>query len=157
VADRSFTLTRILDAPPAHVFRAWTDPARLGWFFNPGQPIPDDPVEVDLRVGGTWRQRMVVEDATIYTTGGIYRDIDPDERLVFAWGAVDGWPELDPDDLDAGPNVTVSFAPVGDEATRMTVTVSLADSVPDLTVHEWLARGIREGWSETIDRLVDVV
>lgn len=155
--DRSFTLTRILDAPPSHVFRAWTDPARLGWFFNPGQPIPDDPVEVDLRVGGTWRQRMVVEDATVYTTGGIYREVDPDERLVFAWGAVDGWPELDPDDLDAGPNVTVSFAPVGDEATRMTVTVSLADSVPDLIVHEWLARGIREGWSDTIDRLVDVV
>lgn len=157
MTDHSFTLTRILDAPPSHVFRAWTDPARLGWFFNPGQPIPDDPIEVDLRVGGTWRQRMVVEDATVYTTGGIYREVDPDERLVFAWGAVDGWPELDPDDLDAGPNVTVSFAPVGDEATRMTVTVSLADSVPDLIVHEWLARGIREGWSDTIDRLVDVV
>lgn len=157
MTDRSFTLTRILDAPPSHVFRAWTDPARLGWFFNPGQPIPDDPVEVDLRVGGTWRQRMVVEDATVYTTGGVYREVEPDERLVFAWGAVNGWPELDPDDLDAGPTVTVSFAPVGDEATRMTVTVSLADSVPDLVLREWLARGIREGWSETIDRLVDVV
>lgn len=156
MTDRSFTLTRILDAPPSHVFRAWTDPARLGWFFNPGQPIPDDPIEVDLSVGGTWRQRMVVEDATVYTTGGIYREIVPDERLVFAWGAVDGWPEIDTDDLDAGPNVTVTFAPVG-EATRMTVTVALDDSVPDLIVHEWRAHGIREGWSETIDRLVDVV
>lgn len=156
MTDRSFTLTRILDAPPSHVFRAWTDPARLGWFFNPGQPIPDDPIEMELTVGGTWRQRMVVEDATVYTTGGVYREIVPDQRLVFAWGAVDGWPELDPDDFDAGPNVTVSFAPVG-EATRLTVTVALADSVPDLIVHEWLARGIREGWSEAIDRLVDVV
>ncbi|WP_158603938.1 SRPBCC family protein [Cryobacterium tepidiphilum] len=156
MTDRSFSLTRILDAPPSHVFRAWTDPARLGWFFNPHQPIPNDPIEVDPSVGGTWRQRMVVEDATVYTTGGIYREIVPDERLVFAWGAVDGWPELDPDDLDAGPNVTVTFTPVG-EATRMTVTVTVADSVPDPFAQEWLARGIREGWSDTIDRLVDVV
>jgi len=156
VTDHSFTLTRILDAPPSHVFRAWTDPARLGWFFNPGQPIPDDPIEVEARVGGTWRQRMVVSDATVYTTGGIFREVVPDERLAFAWGAVDGWPELDPDDLDAGPNVTVSFVPVG-EATRMTVTVELAAGVPDVIVREWMASGIREGWSETIDRLVDVV
>lgn len=90
MAERSFTLTRILDAPPAHVFRAWTDPARLGWFADPRQPMPDDPIEVDLKVGGTWRQRMVAPDATVYTTGGIYREIVPDERLVFAWGAVDG-------------------------------------------------------------------
>ena len=62
----SFTLTWTLDAPPAEVFRAWTDPAHLGWFFNPEQPIPDDPIEVDLRIGGVWRQRMVLDEQTAY-------------------------------------------------------------------------------------------
>ena len=37
---REFTLTWTLDASPEVVFRSWTDPARLGWFFNDHQPIP---------------------------------------------------------------------------------------------------------------------
>ena len=31
---REFTLTWTLDASPEVVFRSWTDPARLRWFFN---------------------------------------------------------------------------------------------------------------------------
>ena len=46
---REFTLTWTLDAPRAQVFRAWTDPDHLQWYYNAGQPIPDEPIEVDLR------------------------------------------------------------------------------------------------------------
>jgi uncharacterized protein YndB with AHSA1/START domain len=53
---REFTLTWTLDASPEVVFRSWTDPARLGWFFNDHQPIPEEPIELDLRVGGQWRR-----------------------------------------------------------------------------------------------------
>ena len=63
----SFTLNWVLDAPPAEVFRAWTDPEHLGWFYNPDNPIPAEPIELDLRVGGAWRQLMVINRSTIYT------------------------------------------------------------------------------------------
>ena len=33
-ATREFTLTWTLDAPPADVFQAWTDPDHLDWFYN---------------------------------------------------------------------------------------------------------------------------
>jgi uncharacterized protein YndB with AHSA1/START domain len=66
---RSFTLTWKLDAPPETVFDAWTDPARLGWFYNDQQPVPDEPIELDLRVGGEWRQMMVIDEETSYFTG----------------------------------------------------------------------------------------
>lgn len=59
--NREFTLTWTFDTPPEEVFRAWTDPGRLQWFYNPDQPIPSDPIELDLRVGGVWRQRMVID------------------------------------------------------------------------------------------------
>lgn len=52
--------------------------------------------------------------------------------------------------------MTVTFTPVG-STTRMSVTVGLAEAVPEMLVREWLAAGIREGWNKTIDRLVDVV
>jgi uncharacterized protein YndB with AHSA1/START domain len=84
---RSFTLTWTLDASPETVFGAWTDPARLDWYYNDRQPIPDEPIELDLRIGGMWRQMMVIDEETSYFTGGVYREIVPNERLVFAWGA----------------------------------------------------------------------
>ena len=40
---REFTLTWTLDASPAEVFRAWTDPEHLQWFYNDNNPIPPDP------------------------------------------------------------------------------------------------------------------
>jgi hypothetical protein len=70
-----FTLTWTLDAPPADVFRAWTDPEQLGWYYNPEYPVPAEPIELDLEFGGVWRQYMVIDDETAYFTGGVYREI----------------------------------------------------------------------------------
>ena len=36
---------------------------------------------------------MVINEGTAYDTGGVYREIDADRKLVFAWGATAGWPE----------------------------------------------------------------
>ena len=148
---RSFSFGWTLDAPREQVFRAWTDPARLGWFYNPDQPIPDEPIELDLRVGGAWRQMMVIDPDTRYVTGGVYREIVGDERLVFAWGATDGWPKLDPADLDAGPQVTVTFAAVGGR-TELTVRMDMPATMADDGVPSWW-KYAEVGWRVTVDRL----
>ena len=150
-AQRGFTLTWTLAAPPAEVFRAWTDPDRLEWFYNDEQPIPSEPIELDLRVGGTWRQYMVIDGSTSYFTGGVYREIVPDEKLVFAWGATDGWPRLDIDRLDDSPLVTVTLG-ITDGGTEMTVHVELPASLPDDGVPEWWSHA-RDGMRDTVDRL----
>ena len=149
---RDFTLTWTLDASPAEVFRAWTDPAHLGWFYNPDNPTPSDPIEVDLRPGGVWRQRMVIDETTDYFTGGIYREIVPNEKLVFAWGATDGWPKLDPGNLDESPRVTLMFTRNGDR-TEMLLHVELPESLSEAEVEEGLSLGVRNGWQDTVDRL----
>jgi hypothetical protein len=33
--------------------------------------MPSEPIELDLRVSGVWRQRMVVDADTGYYTGGV--------------------------------------------------------------------------------------
>jgi len=149
---RDFTLEWTLDAAPADVFRAWTDPEHLGWYYNDHQPIPDEPIEVDLRVGGEWRQKMVIDGETEFVTGGVYLEIVPDEKLVFAWGATDGWPKLELDRLDEGPQVTVTLTR-SEERTEMTVHVELPAHFSEAQVEEWLAMGVREGWRDTVDRL----
>lgn len=150
--ENGFTQTRWFNAPRDLVFQAWTDPRHLGWFFNPSMPQPAEPIEVDLRVGGAWRQRMIVDESTQYTTGGIYREIVPGERLVFTWGAVGGWPELTGDAAYDAPVVTLQFAAL-DGGTEMVFSVTLPRHLDADQVREWLGSGMREGWSITLDRL----
>ena len=147
--NRGIELTRMLNAPPELVWQAWTDPKYLLWFFNPAMTATQ-PTTVDLRIGGEWRQHMVVNDETQYMTGGVYREIEPYRRLVFSWGAREGWPALKPDeDL----LVAVELTPVG-EQTRMDFRLRLPDQMSDAAAKAWLDMGIDHGWSVTIDRLV---
>jgi len=149
--ERGFTIVRTFAAPPAEVFAAWTDPEKLGWFFNPEVPIEKD-VEVDLRVDGVWRLKMWVDEDNQYFTGGLYREIVPPERLVFRWGAVDGWPEIDPHNPDDGPLVTLTFTPSG-AGTVMSFDLDLPEHLDQEKVREWFATGMQQGWSQTLDRL----
>jgi uncharacterized protein YndB with AHSA1/START domain len=155
-AQREFTLTWTLDSAPADVFRAWTDPDRLDWFYNDDNPVPSEPIELDLRVGGVWRQQMVISEETSYVTGGVYREIVPDEKLVFTWGATGGWPELDAERLDDSPLVTVTLSQAGGR-TEMTVRVELPASLSEQQLREWWSLGIRDGWRDTVDRLADAL
>ena len=150
--DRSFTLTRTISASRDEVWASFTDPAQLRWFFS-GMEQPGEEIDVDLRVGGAWRLLMVVSAETSYVTGGVYREIVPNERLVFSWGASGGWPEIG-DDLDAVPQTTIELRDIH-SATELALTAWFADELSDEKVVEWLNSGMREGWAMTIDRLVE--
>jgi len=154
-AQRGFTLTWMLDSSPAEVFRAWTDPEHLDWFYNDSMPVPPDPIELDLRVGGVWRQRMVIDATTDYVTGGVYLEIVPDEKLVYAWGATGGWPELDPEKLDANPVVTVLLERV-EGRTQMIVSFELPAGLSEDEVKHWFSLGVRDGMRNTVNRLAAV-
>jgi len=80
----SLTLTRRLKAPPARVFRAWTDPEQLGrWWGPPGATTVL--AEIDLRVGGRFRKVMRSQDGEEHDVRGVYREVVPDRKLVFTW------------------------------------------------------------------------
>lgn len=150
--ERGFTIVRRIDALRELVFRAWTDPDHLHWFAG-ATPTPNHPTTVDLRVGGTWRLLLVENENKSYPTGGIYHEVVPPEKLVFTWGAVDGWPNIDPSKPDESPLVTVIFEEV-DGSTEMTFRLELADHLTEAQVRDWFAIGIRPGWTDTLDRLV---
>ncbi|WP_241981340.1 SRPBCC family protein [Cryobacterium algoritolerans] len=150
--ERSFTLSRVLPAPRNVVFTAWTEPEHLVWFYNPAMPTPSTPIQVDLRVGGVWRQQMMVDDDLQYPTGGLYLEVVPNERLVFRWGATGGWPELTGNHEDRAPIVTVDLHDVA-EGTRLELTVTFPDQLADEDVRNLIEGGTRDGWSATIDRV----
>ena len=63
--DREIVVTRVVDAPRALVFEAWTDPAQLPAWFGP-EGFTIETKEIDILVGGQWRFDMIAPDGTRY-------------------------------------------------------------------------------------------
>jgi uncharacterized protein YndB with AHSA1/START domain len=80
----SLTVKRRLKAPPAKVFAAWTDPEKIKRWMGPGEILAVR-VEADARVGGRYRIEMRRPSGETHNVGGLYREIVPNEKLVFTW------------------------------------------------------------------------
>jgi uncharacterized protein YndB with AHSA1/START domain len=79
--DDQILITREFAAPRHLVYRAITTPEliRRWWHAKRGEVTV---AEIDLRVGGAWRQVMVTPDGMEVGFHGEYREIVPNERLV---------------------------------------------------------------------------
>ena len=84
-ARPSLTLTRRFSAAPEKVYAAWADPQRLVQWFGPGS-VEEGSVkaDIDLRVGGRYRISFRA-NGDYNEVGGIYREVVPNQRLVFSW------------------------------------------------------------------------
>ena len=81
----SLTLKRRLNAPPAKVFAAWTQPAQIARWFGPAGTVEGSvTAEMDVRVGGRFRASFTL-GGEYHEVGGVYREVVPDEKLVFTW------------------------------------------------------------------------
>jgi uncharacterized protein YndB with AHSA1/START domain len=82
----SLTLTRRLRARPEKVYAAWTQAAQLAQWFGPPSMKPDTlTAELDVRVGGRYRLSFTRDDGEYFEAGGTYREVVPNEKLVFTW------------------------------------------------------------------------
>jgi uncharacterized protein YndB with AHSA1/START domain len=84
-ARPSLTLTRRFSAAPEKVYAAWADPQRLVQWFGPSS-VEEGSVkaDIDLRVGGRYRISFRA-NGNYNEVGGIYREVVPNQRLVFSW------------------------------------------------------------------------
>ena len=80
-ADDQILITREFAAPRHLVYKAITTPELIKrwWHAKRGEVTV---AELDLRVGGAWRQVMVTPDGIEVGFHGEYREIVPNERLV---------------------------------------------------------------------------
>lgn len=82
----SLTLKRRIKASPSQVFGAWTDPKKIVHWFGPSETASGSVrAEMDVRVGGRFRISFKGVDGAYHEVGGAYREVVPDERLVFSW------------------------------------------------------------------------
>jgi uncharacterized protein YndB with AHSA1/START domain len=79
--DREFFHSRLIDAPPERVFRAFSDPAHLARWWGPsGFSSTFD--EFDLRPGGSWRFVMHGPDGKDYPNENVFLEVATPQRIV---------------------------------------------------------------------------
>ena len=133
--DRQILITREFDAPARLVYAAWTTPELVErwWHAKRGRVTN---VEIDLRVGGAWRQVMVTPDGFEVAFHGVYRELVPGERIVCT-EVYEGAPDAEA--LD-----TITFTEV-DGRTRLEILVEHASRADrDMHIESGMEDGLRD-------------
>lgn len=138
IVKPSLTLKRRLNAPPAKVYEAWTKPEKLAHWFGPAETVASSvQADMDVRVGGRFRVSFDTVDGEYHQVGGVYREVVPNERLVFTW----------------------AWHTTPERESLVTVTLKADGAGTLLTLHheQFFDRAARDGhergWTGTLDKL----
>jgi uncharacterized protein YndB with AHSA1/START domain len=98
----NLNVQRLIRAPRARVFHAWTNPGDILKWFGPGDCRALE-AKVDLRVGGSYCFRVLTHGMEMDLVG-VFHEITIPSRLVYTWQFKGGPPPDMPETL-----VTVEF------------------------------------------------
>jgi uncharacterized protein YndB with AHSA1/START domain len=138
---RSIRMERELDAPRELVYRAWTDPAQFAVWFG-GRDARLEDVAMDVRDGGAWSARMVLEGGHEIRWGGRFVELQEPSRIVLT---LTDAPEEDP-----GEPLTVDLEDLGGR-TRMVVV----QRGNELTEEQYAQA--KAGWEGFFDVMAELV
>jgi uncharacterized protein YndB with AHSA1/START domain len=147
-AVKELTITRMLNAPRQLVLRTWIDPKHMAVWWGP-KGFTNPVCQLDVRPGGAIRIDMTFPDGTAHPMTGVFNEIDEPHRLVFTCFAFF--------DETGKPQLEVINSIIFEEAgkqTKLTVHARVMKAVPG--VKDAIA-GMDEGWSQSLDRLVELL
>ena len=135
-AKPSLTIKRHLKAPPAKVYAAWTDPAQIAQWMGP-EGMQAKLSEANPRVGGRYHFIIQAPDGEDHDVSGVYREVVPNEKLVFTWA----WHTT----KERESLVTITIKPDGDG--------SMLTLLHEKFFDEAARDGHKRGWSGSLDKL----
>ena len=133
----SLTIVRRIKARPAIVFDALTTPEGIACWWGPDAG-PVLSADTDVRVGGRFRVRFRMLDASEHESSGEYLEVVRPRRLVMTWRWLG-------DEAPGESQVEIDLRATS-EGTELTFTHS---RLPD----EETRRSHEEGWSGALDKL----
>lgn len=133
-------MTRMIDAPRARVYQAWTEPEQMAQWFAP-KPFKLIIDRMDFRPGGRFSMSMRGPDGSNFPFTGTYREIDPPAKLTWTG------------EFASGPadqiSTVVTFEEQG-QRTRVHVRQTFHVMTPEI---EQATKGAHQGWTMTLDQL----
>ena len=143
-SDNDLVLTRLIDAPRAKLYRAWTDPELLKQWFAP-LPYTTPVVETDVRPGGATYIVMRGPDGAEFPNRGVYLEVVENQRLVFTDAYTKAW------EPSAKPFFTgvLTFEDQGGKT--LYTARALHWSQEDCDTHDKM--GFHQGWGIATDQM----
>lgn len=136
-SDTELEVTRLFDAPPATVFRAWSEADIFRrWWVPEGAPINLVGCDMDVRTGGKYRLEFGAGDQTMAFYGK-YLDVVPNERIV--------WTN---DEGEEGGVTTVTFQEQGGKT-----LLTYHEAYPTAEALEEAMAGSAQGLPQQLDQL----
>lgn len=141
-------LERVVDVPPALVWRAWTEPALLTKWFTPA-PWTTPHAEMDLRPGGKFRTIMRSPDGDEHDNTGCFLEVVDGRRLVFT-------DALGPGFRPKGSGFMTAIIDIEQSGTGTRyIATALHNDEAARKQHEDM--GFQSGWGTALDQLVALV
>ncbi len=133
-------LTRVINAPRARVYEAWTKAEQMAQWFAP-KPYTLIINTIDFRPGGRFSMAMRSPDGNDFPFTGTYREIVPPAKLVWTG------------EFSSGPADQISTVVTFEEQGH-TTTVHARQTFHVMTPEiERATQGAQQGWTMTLDQL----
>jgi uncharacterized protein YndB with AHSA1/START domain len=149
-------VSRVLDAPPEVVWRAWTEPQSVMQWWGPiGFSCPV--CKIDLRPGGKFLIGMKSPDGQVFWNAGEYHEIVPCEKIVSSMYFADAEGNqveaaeygIEHEAIEDAVDVTL-FEDLGNGKTKLTF-------IGNETAESAKESGQAEGWMQILEKFVEVV
>jgi uncharacterized protein YndB with AHSA1/START domain len=112
--EREIVLSRVINAPRALVYRAWTEAGRMFHWFGPQGFHCKVHEQGAAQVGAVWRFDMIAPDGQVFDNRMTFVEIIPNEKLVMEHGH-------DRDDDPDRFRMTITFDDRGEGKTLLTL------------------------------------
>jgi uncharacterized protein YndB with AHSA1/START domain len=143
-SDRELVVRRTFDAPPALVFKAWSDADLFRrWWVPKDAPVTLLSCEMDVRTGGKYRLEFGAADDTMAFYGK-YLDVVPGKRIV--------WTNDEGGDGEQGAVTTVTFEDVGGKT-----LLTFHELYPTTEAREEAMTGSAAGMPTQLDQLDELL
>jgi uncharacterized protein YndB with AHSA1/START domain len=143
--DQQILITRDFAAPRHLVYRAWTTPDLVRRWWG-GQRGEMRVVDIDLRVGGTWRYVLVAHGGLEVAFHGTYREIVSNERIVAT--EIFEMPDTPEPADDQAPLNVVSFTESGGRTQVSLLVQCPTQELRDIIVNSGMELGLQEQMDE---------
>jgi uncharacterized protein YndB with AHSA1/START domain len=143
-------LQRVIPAPAEQVYRAWLEPELLRQWLAPGD-LEATRIEVDERVGGSFRVWQGSGDQDAGGFEGQILELVPDRRIVLRWGFV-GPARMDGPSFDS--LLTITLSDVSETSTTLTLVHEELDTLWEAMPQ--VAENVKRGWELVLDKLATV-
>jgi uncharacterized protein YndB with AHSA1/START domain len=148
----NLSITRILESPLEHVWRAWTDPSELQKWWGP-RGVTNPTCVWEAQASGKINIIMLAGEELGALKGqewpmvGQFEEVIPYQKLVYTASAImNGKPIIE-------HQCIVMFEEQGDN-TKMNLSVTVSKTTPEAAGP---LAGMKTGWNQSLDKLSELL